>query len=327
MRSEIMQLLRDTYAEQREKNTREEYRRRAEAEERIHGLGELLQERQELIYSSVRGILTGAKAENLPERMEKLNGRIAAMLTAGGYPATWLDPVYRCPICRDTGYTGDTVREMCACMRAAYHSEVMRQLGLGDDAGVSFERFDESIIPEKKLEDWGITQRALSVRIRDQARQWTQAWPDAQRIVLMYGESGLGKTYLMRCMARALTEGGHEVLLISAYQLMDAARKAVFGGEADELIACMETECLLLDDLGSEPMIPNITVEQLYSLINERGRAGRATVVSTNLNPEQLRNRYGERIVSRLTDRSNALILAFRGDDLRRVDGERRATV
>ena len=66
---------------------------------------------------------------------------------------------------------------------------------------------------------------------------------------------------------------------------------------------------------------------QIVALINERGRAGRATVVSTNLNPEQLRSRYGERIVSRLTDRANALILAFRGDDLRRVDGGRRATV
>ena len=317
MRSEIMQLLRDEYAQQREKNTAEEYRRRDEAEQRIPELAPLLQARQELIFSGVRGILYGMKAENLPEKMADLNSRITGLLVHHGYSKDWLDPVYRCPICRDTGYTGDTVREMCGCMREAYHAEVMRRLGLGDDTGISFEQFDETFIPETMLTDWHITQRQLTARIKQQAQKWTQAWPDAQHMVLMYGESGLGKTYLMRCMARALTERGREVLMVSAYQLMDAARKSIFNGEGDELAACMEVECLLLDDLGSEPMIPNITVEQLYSLINERDRAGKATVISTNLNPEHLRERYGERIVSRMTDRRNALVLVFCGDDLR----------
>ena len=156
---------------------------------------------------------------------------------------------------------------------------------------------------------------------RQRAEEWAEKWPEASPLVLLQGASGLGKTYLMRCMVRALSERGTDVLLLSAYQLMEFARKAIFENDAEALASCMEVECLFLDDLGSEPMIPNITIEQLYSLINERLGAKKATVISTNLKLDQLRDRYGERIVSRLTDRRSAMTLIFRGADLRRVKG------
>ena len=109
--------------------------------------------------------------------------------------------------------------------------------------------------------------------------------------------------------------------MLSANQLIEAARKAIFMNDDEPLNACVEAECLFIDDLGSEPMIANVTTEQLYDLLNKRLQAERSTVISTNLDSTMLKKRYGERILSRLTDVRNSLHWSFRGKDLRLARG------
>ena len=77
---------------------------------------------------------------------------------------------------------------------------------------------------------------------------------------------------------------------------------------------------LLIDDLGSEPMVKNITREYLFTLINERIAAGKGTVIATNLSPDDLEEVYGERVRSRLTDQHRSIVLKFSGKDLRKRD-------
>ena len=57
---------------------------------------------------------------------------------------------------------------------------------------------------------------------------------------------------------------------------------------------------------------------QRFNLINERQLRGKGTVISTNLNVEELRRRYTERITSRLLDGKQCMLLQFLGDDVRR---------
>ena len=83
----------------------------------------------------------------------------------------------------------------------------------------------------------------------------------------------------------------------------------------------MNIPVLMLDDLGSEPLIRNITIEVLFNLINERLIRGRSTVISTNLKLEELRERYTERIVSRISDPATSLVITLEGKDLRRIIG------
>ena len=76
---------------------------------------------------------------------------------------------------------------------------------------------------------------------------------------------------------------------------------------------------LLIDDLGSEPMMRNITVEYLFTLLNERMAMNRHTVICTNLSPMQVQERYGERVMSRMFDRSRGATIQLTGKDLRRL--------
>jgi hypothetical protein len=67
----------------------------------------------------------------------------------------------------------------------------------------------------------------------------------------------------------------------------------------------------------AEPMLRNITVEYLFTLLNERCAAKLHTVVATNLSIIQIKERYGERVASRLLDTSKCVLIRLGGRDLR----------
>ena len=161
----------------------------------------------------------------------------------------------------------------------------------------------------------------MTEKARIICEKWANEYPDVPyRNVLLTGKSGLGKTFLMHAMANRMIERSLNVLVISAYQFVESARKSYFEQE-DSMDEMMNVPILMIDDLGSEPLIRNITVELLFNLVNERLIRGMATVFSTNLKLEELRERYTERIVSRISDPVTSLVIALEGKDLRRVSG------
>ena len=128
--------------------------------------------------------------------------------------------------------------------------------------------------------------------------------------------AGLGKSYLGNAIAyRALCRG------------IDAARTTAYGfvqdmlsdirGEGRHAQRYRSAPLLVLDDLGTEPLIPNVTEESLFAVVNERAARGLATVLATNLAPAGLQERYGERVFSRLSDGGNTRILKLEGENLR----------
>lgn len=320
MRKEIMQELQQEYEQQRLQNAQEEARRRQEVIARCPAVGQYLDERQSLIFGSLRGILNGkAAVDDLPARIDVMNRRIAALLKENGFPADYLDPIYRCKQCHDTGYIGEPIREMCPCLRNAFYTRLYRAVGLGEQAEQSFAAFDLSLFSDQPLSGKRYSQRQLMDMLRHQCQQYAEKYPNAAtRDLLLMGQSGLGKTYLMHAMAKRLLERGFNVMLISAYRFLDVARRAYFSGKPEELDALMDTDILMIDDMGAEPLMENITIVQWFNLINERQLRGKGIVISTNLNEEELRRRYTERITSRLLDGKQCMLLQFLGDDVRR---------
>lgn len=320
MRNEILRELQEEYKRQREEDAREEDRRLAEASAKCPALSEALKDRQALIYDGLRGVLDGTgRADDLPRRMEALNRRVESLLTQNGFPADYLDPVYRCATCRDTGYVGETVREMCPCMQGRFYARLYERIGLRGGEEESFEGFRAEAFPETPLPGRSFSQREMMRAIRNECEKWADRYPDVPaRDVLLMGQSGLGKTFLMHAMAKRLLSRGFRVLVISAYRFLEIARKAYFGQGAEEMDDLLEAQVLMVDDMGTEPLMENITIIQWYNLLNERRTCGLGTVVSTNLMPEDLRQRYTERIASRLLDGKECLLVQFAGEDIRR---------
>lgn len=82
----------------------------------------------------------------------------------------------------------------------------------------------------------------------------------------------------------------------------------------------MNCDLLILDDLGTE-MTTSFVQSALYQLLNGRLLTGKSTVISTNLDPEELGRRYGAPLLSRLEGEYQ--LLPFVGTDIRRLKRER----
>ena len=321
MRREILRQLQSEYEEQRRRNDEIFFARRREVEETCPEVGRLMDDRQTLIFSSVRGILQGITQENVEEKMAALNDELRRKLLEHGYPEDYLEPVCRCKICRDTGYVGEPVREMCSCMQRELSRRLLEESGLAEETQQTYETFSLAIFPDTPIQGLGCSQRQMMERIREMTRAWAGQWPEVREKagVLFSGASGLGKTFLLHAMAKVMLDRGLNVMVISSYRAQEIMRKAYFTRDGqDDLDMLFSSDVLFLDDLGSEPLMDNVTVSQFFNLFNERQNKGKACVISTNLSPKNLRERYTERIASRLLDRSRMLILEMRGDDVRK---------
>ena len=319
MNHEIYQRVMEQYRLQRDRNAAEEERRRQEIAREHPELAALCRERHEMILNGIRRMLGGRGNENadLEERMNACNARIREALRENGYPENYLEPVYRCEKCRDTGYVGEKVREMCPCLKAALSRE-----NAGPAREESFERFDAGFFPDTPLEEIPkYTQRAYMKVTRDACEKFADRYPEGGKInLLLHGKSGLGKTYLARCVAGRLMERGFSVRFVTAFRLLDDLRQDYFRPEG-VTAEYMDTDFLIIDDLGIEPLFDKITVELILNVLNERLSRGKGTAISTNLERVELKERYTERFTSRFLAPATCLDLTFRGRDMRLFAG------
>ena len=321
MRREILLQLENEYEERRRENDRIFFARRAEVEEKCPEIGRLMDARQELIFSSVRGMILGHQPDRIPEKMDELTARIRRLLVENGFSENYLEPVCRCPVCRDTGYVGEPIREMCSCMQKELTRRLYVESGLGDQREQTYETFRLDLFPDTVIPGLGCSQRQMMELIRDMTKTWAEQWPKVRENcgVVFSGASGLGKTFLLHAMARVMLDRGLNVLVLSSYRAQEIMRKAYFSKDGqDDLDLLMNTDVLFLDDLGTEPLLDNVTVSQFFNLFNERQNHQKACVISTNLSLKNLRERYTERIASRLLDRSRMMVVEMRGEDIRR---------
>lgn len=322
-RDQIVLELQQRFAARREENQRTYEERVHAACEKCPGLRQLLDARREALMTGIRrGILSDRKSETanegLPNAFAEYNAKIAAVLSQNGLEPNALQPIYTCSACRDEGYLYEPARHMCACFEKELNQRLMEELGPVTARPQTFEAFNEKLFSQEPIPPHGVSQRQAMIRHRNLCQEYADSFPDTPtRDMLFVGQSGLGKTYLLQAIAHRVAARGILPLYISAYRWFETARKSYFENNPEQLVALMTAPLLLIDDLGTEPLMANITIPQLFNLLNERQIAGRHTVISTNLEITELRERYTERITSRLLDSGSCRKLTFIGDDVR----------
>ncbi len=306
----IREQLDDLYRRRRAENKAEEGRRREEIRVRAPDVQACVDRRQAQIGDFCARALADPAFRPDPDALREAERRVREALRKAGYPEDYLDPVVQCPLCGDTGRVDG---RDCECLRRSLFDLTNTVGGQGE----SFETFDETVFPVTKPEGLGISQREEMRRLRTYCETYADTFPAQRpRDLLLYGPSGLGKSFLLNCVARRLQERGYGAELVSAYDVIRIMRDAYFG-RGDDTDRLYEADALLIDDLGMEPMMENITIEQLFQLVNVRRSRGLALVISTNLNMEEIKQRYTERLASRLFDRSLCQVVRLAGDDVR----------
>ncbi|MBR3741000.1 MAG: ATP-binding protein [Clostridia bacterium] len=102
--------------------------------------------------------------------------------------------------------------------------------------------------------------------------------------LMLYGETGAGKTFFAECIANRLAQDGKFVWM-TKIQDVAAAMSAAYGEHRPEILRYIqEVDLLILDDFGTERGTP-FMVEQAYGIINARYEARRPMIVTTNIDP------------------------------------------
>jgi len=259
---------------------------------------------------------------SVAERSLCLCGEKAEALAEAGYPDNYLDDVYSCPICRDTGYTDRG--NICACLMKLYEEEKAAYLSsIPGHEGDSFSAFS--------LDYYTGADREIMSMTLDVCRRYAMDFGEDSGNLLFRGGTGLGKTFLSGCVAKCVSDKGFSVVYetagdaFAAFEDRKFSRDPARSEKAEERVRrILDCELLILDDLGTE-MSTGFTHAALYNIINSRLSEGKKTIVSTNLSAEDMAARYTPQVVSRIFGEYETV--PFRGRDIRAIKKERRYTV
>lgn len=280
-----------------------------------------LEESIAAIYASrARAAVLGQSASDadLTEQLSDLQARQKQLLVQSGYPADYLQLTFSCPDCQDTGFIGN---EKCHCFKQSMVDLLYSQSNIREVLKKeNFDTFDMRYYSTQKDRRLGISPRENMQSVVNTCRDFISQFDSQDRNLLLYGDTGVGKTFLTNCIARELLDTSHTVIYLTAFHLVDILQDNTFGSDdlddsGENMFGyILDCDLLIIDDLGTELNNSFIT-SQLFLCINERLLARKSTIISTNLSLDELQNEYSERIFSRLV--SNYEILLILGDDIR----------
>lgn len=260
---------------------------------------------------------TGAK-EELKQHIEDLREQKEVLLSAFGFPADYMEMHYVCPECQDTGYIDG---KKCRCfkkeeIRLLYSQSNIEEVLLRENFdSFSYEYYDDRVvIPEIQM-----TVADYMRQVHTWCKEYVENFEKKGGNLIFTGSTGVGKTFLTNCIAKALIDRYQSVIYLSSNDLFDVFSKNKFHYDTEEEMKDMyqyilDCDLLIIDDLGTE-LNNTFVSSQLFYCINERLLRKKSTIISTNLSMTMLRDTYSDRISSRII--SQYSIIPLYGDDIR----------
>ena len=266
----------------------------------------------EIMAVAMQGGDIEPKIAEVRRKNQALQERKAALLVAAGFPADYTEVKYECPICQDEGFYEFKI---CTCMKkklveAAYESSGMAHLLRSQ----SFENFDLSYYADDPRT------AAHMKRVLEVVREYADGFdPAVPSNMIFMGGTGLGKTHLSTSVARTVIDKGHDVFYAGAITLISDFEVRRYGNSAGSDTGLgtdqyFDSDLLIIDDLGTE-VINQFTATVLYNVINTRLSRRKSTIINTNFSRDELRQKYADRITSRLFGEYR--VIPFVGKDVR----------
>ena len=205
---------------------------------------------------------------------------------------------FSCTKCKDSGYING---KMCSCLKKEISNILLEESNFGKL--VSFESAKQTAPKEYQ-------------KLYDKMKEWCHS-DFKKNLIFISGKAGVGKTYLTTAIANELIEEGKIVKLVSAFQMSRDFKEYRFKYNEELLDKYLSCEFLFIDDLGTETLYKDITIDLLFHVINERRIRKLCTIITSNLTLDEIYDRYDERIFSRIVDRDKSITINLVGKDLR----------
>lgn len=290
---------------------REEENRLSYVYEHVDGFREVNESISSLCLKQAELLLSGQASAlaDLKESIALLKEQKNLLLQQAGLPLNYLQVPYECEDCLDTGYRDG---EKCHCFKQASLTLLYDQSNLKD--------YLESTDFSKVSDEYYSGQDLVHFRDSyEKSINFVNNFKNDYQNLCFYGTVGTGKSFLSGCIAKALMKDGYSVIYFSASGLIDLFSRYAFDyksrEESEEAYQDIyNCDLLIIDDLGTE-LINSFSVSRLFTCLNERALRKKSIIISTNLSLEELRDRYSDRIFSRLT--GNFKFCRMTGPDIR----------
>ena len=316
--AEVVQRARARLAQAKEDRESENRQHLAEAYARVPRIREIdIQLRRTMAKAAQAAFQQGSdgRAEMDAVREENLSlQRERARLAAAYFEEGYLDESPVCSCCGGTGYVGST---MCECLRELCRQEQKKEVSILSGSKETFNQFRLEYYSDEYDPHFGASHRMIMEKNFQTCRRYALTFAPSSGNLLFVGGTGLGKTFLSACIARAVADRGCSVVYETAGHLFGKLEQAKFAPSEEsrrEAAKFMECDLLIIDDLGTE-MPGQFVTAALYSLLNDRILEGKPMVISTNLNVDEMARRYSPQIASRL--HGGFTRLTFVGSDIR----------
>ena len=331
MSNEILTKLLLDYDKKKQKAELDLEQRKQELFEKIPRLQEIENDLNMFAINTAKNILNGnsSSLDSLNSKVNILKSEKEKILKENNIPSNYLKPHYECKICKDTGYiqTQNSASAMCPCLKQKLLDISYNKSNMSNLSKENFETFNPNIFsdntePEKyKL---NISPRQNIIAIKSKCIEFVNNFdnPDTKNL-LFTGNTGLGKTFMSNCIANELIKNGKNVLYQTAPVLLetviDNKMNKYKNSKQDEFYKnVLESDLLIIDDLGTE-CLNSMKLSELFTILNTRllnlNNKVTKTIISTNLNINNIFKNYEERIGSRIAGFYD--IYYFFGDDLR----------
>ncbi len=248
------------------------------------------------------------KLATLKSECDKLTAEQEKLLKTNPYPNA---PTFKCNICNDTGYANG---HLCECTEKLAKDICFKELSAKMPIeNCRFDNFDLSFYPDDgtgKTSPAAVAEKTLSI-----CKNFVNTFPCGKNL-LFSGKPGLGKTHLSLAIAGELIDKGYSVIYSPAQNIIDAILKERFSySDAEDVITAInDCDLLILDDLGTE-IATSASASVVYNIINTRILENKSTIISTNLDPDSIEQKYDPRVLSRLIGHYTKR--TFFGNDIR----------
>lgn len=258
-------------------------------------------------------IITEAKGKDISGRIEQIKqNNLGAqtlaqqLLTSNGYPADYLDMHYSCQKCGDTGYVNSNT---CTCLTALYAKLTTNKLN--EKAKLSLSSFNTFSLNYYRDDDYYAMEKIFNY-----AKNYAANFTVNSESILIFGNTGLGKTHISLAIANEVIQKGFMVIYDSVINILRDIEKEHFSHEKSTEILELVTDAdfLILDDLGTE-FESKFYNSAIYNIISSRLVKEKPTIINTNMDFSAISGRYGGKVASRISTMYTCL--EFKGDDVR----------
>ena len=185
--------------------------------------------------------------------------------------------------------TVKTPRCLCKCeaaKRAAEEEEYQRR------------KFEDKVqemrrigFPEAEMRNWTFSNDDLAnEKITKMAQKYVENFSELRKNgkgLLLYGNTGTGKTFTAACIANALIDKGYPCHITNFARILNTLQGTF--DKQDYIDSLNSFELLVIDDLGIERDTA-FAKETVFAVVDSRYRLSKPTIITTNLSMEKIKN-------------------------------------